>query len=48
MGSALLNTLIAMLLLAAVAVFFAGFVLAPLILLAIGYLIFTIDRRRAG
>ncbi len=48
MGSAILNTLIAMIFLVAVAVFFGGFVLAPLILLAIGYVIFAIDRRRTG
>jgi hypothetical protein len=48
MGTAILQTLIAMVFLVAVALFFAGFVLAPLILLAIGYVIFMIDRRRTG
>jgi hypothetical protein len=48
MGSAIFQTLVAMIFCAVVALFFAGFVLAPLVLLAVGYIVFEIDRRRTG
>jgi hypothetical protein len=48
MGSAIFQTVLAMLFCGVVALFFAGFVLAPLVLLAIGYIVFEIDRRRTG
>lgn len=41
MFGALWNVLAAMLLLLALTLFFTGFVLAPLIVLAVGYVIFT-------
>ena len=41
MFSALWNVLAAMLLLIGLSMFFVGFVLAPLIVLAVGYVIFT-------
>ncbi len=41
MFSALWNVITAMLLLIGLSMFFVGFVLAPLIVLAVGYVIFT-------
>lgn len=41
MFGAIWNVLSAMLLLMALTLFFTGFVLAPLIILAVGYVIFT-------
>lgn len=42
MLGALLNVLSAVLLLLGLALFFVGFVLAPLVVLAIGYVLFTL------
>lgn len=41
MASALFNVLAATLMMAGLALFFVGFVLAPLIVLAVGYVLFT-------
>jgi hypothetical protein len=44
-GGAIGGVLVAMLLLVGVTLFFGGFVLAPLIALAIGYLVFAFARQ---
>ncbi len=41
MGRALFNVLMASLIMVGLALFFVGFVLAPLIVLAVGYVLFT-------
>ena len=41
MGKALFNVLMATLVVIGLALFFVGFVLAPLIVLAVGYVLFT-------
>lgn len=41
MASALFNVLAATLMMVGLALFFVGFVLAPLIVLAVGYVLFT-------
>jgi hypothetical protein len=45
MGGAISGVLVAMLLLVGVTLFFGGFVLAPLIALGIGYLVFAFARQ---
>jgi len=41
MGKAIFNVLMATLIVIGLALFFVGFVLAPLIVLAVGYVLFT-------
>jgi len=41
MGRAIFNVLMATLIVIGLALFFVGFVLAPLIVLAVGYVLFT-------
>ena len=41
MGRAMLNVLIVMLMMLGLILFFVGFVLGPLIVLAVGYVLFT-------
>lgn len=41
MGRALLNVLLVLLMMVGLVLFFVGFVLGPLIVLAIGYVLFT-------